>query len=119
MLSPFDLDLGIHETDPIRKCVILVLCMADADGATAVVFGVPQPNGNRTPTRYLLNNAWYDFPPFPVPMPTVAAELEHMAGLSETVPEGVLEHTFDGAKLRWKVQATAPGAEYMLTRITD
>ena len=114
----FDLDLGIREADPIRQCILLALCMAHADGATAVVLGASQPNGGNAPLRYRLNNDWYDFPPFPVPMPAVAAELERMAGISETVPEGALEHTFDGVKLRWKVQATTPGAEYMLTMLT-
>ena len=108
-----DLDFDIAETDPIRKFILLALCMAREDGATALAFG--PPHGISTPLRYEVKGEWHDFPPFPAPMPSVATELERMAGISQVTREGILDRTVAGARMRWRVAATAPGAEYLLT----
>ena len=117
MFPDFELDLG--ETDPVRKFILLALCMAREDGATALAFGPPQPGGSTTPLRYEVEGAWLDFPPFPASMPSVAAELERMAGISQGTHEGLLERTIAGARMRWRVAATTPGAEYLLTPLPE
>src|SRR5689334_6798101 len=104
MIPSFDFDLGIRETDPIRKFLVLVVAMAHEDGATALVLGGPQPNQSSTPIRFRDNGTWADFPPYPEPMSRVASELERMAGFSETASEGVLECTVAAVKMRWRVQ---------------
>ena len=113
MLPDFDIDLG--ETDPIREVILLALCMAQVDGATALAFGPPLPEGGGTPIRYEIEGAWHDFPPYSTPMTVVAAELERMAGISQDTPEGLLDRTIEGTRMRWRVIATTPGAEYLLT----
>jgi len=110
-----DLDFDVGETDPVRKLILLALCIAREDGATAVAFGPPQLDGSSTLLRYEDEGAWHEFPPFPAPMPSVATELERMAGISQVTREGILDRTVAGARMRWRVAATAPGAEYLLT----
>jgi len=114
-----DLDFDLAETDPVRKFILLALCMAREDAATALAFGPPQLDGGTTPLRYEVEGAWLDFPPFPASMLSVAAELERMAGISQGTHEGLLERTVGGARLRWRVAATAPGAEYLLTPLPE
>ena len=111
-------DLGIQETDPLRKFLRLLVCMADVDNATAVVIGTPQPGSSDTVVRVQINNAWEELPPYSRPMTEVAAELERMAAMSENRHEGIFEQTADGVHMCWKVQATKPGAEYVLTPIS-
>ena len=77
--------------------------------------GPPQLDGSSTLLRYEDEGAWHEFPPLPVPMPSVATELERMAGISQVTREGILDRTVAGARMRWRVAATAPGAEYLLT----
>jgi hypothetical protein len=110
-----DLDFDVGETDPVRKIILLALCMAHEDGATAVAFGPPHPDGSSTLLQFEDEGAWHEFPPLPAPMPSVAAELERMAGISQVTGEGILDRTVAGSRMRWRVAAKAPGAEYLLT----
>ncbi len=110
-----DLDFDVGETDPVRKLIVLALCMAHVDGATALAFGPPPLDGSSTPFRYEIEGAWHDFPPLPNTMRSVATELEAMAEISQVAREGILERTVDGARMRWRVAVTAVGAEYLLT----
>ena len=110
-----DLNFIITETDPVKKFILLVLCMAHEDRATALVFASAQPDGSRTAGRCEIKGEWHDFPPYGAPISSVATELERMAGLSKTTREGILEQTVAGARMRWRVEVTAPGAEYLLT----
>ena len=119
MLSSSDIDREIGESDPIRKFIVLVLWMAHEDGATALVLGTPQLDGNVTLIRFKISDVWHDLPPFPKPVPSVATELEPMAGLSQAVTESILERTVAGVTMRWRVRRTVPSAEYLLTPIAD
>ena len=110
-----DLDFDVGETDPVGKLILLSLCMAREDGATALAFGPLQLDGSSTLLRYEVEGTWHDFPPLPAPMPSVATELERMAGISQVTREGILDRTVAGARMRWRVAATVPGAEYLLT----
>ena len=114
-----DLDFDLAETDPVRKFILLALCVAREDGATALAFGPPQLDDSTTPLRFEDEGAWHDFPPFPASMPSVAAELERMAGISPGTPEGLLDRTVAGTRMRWRVTATTPGAEYLLTPLPE
>jgi len=110
-----ELEPVLTEPDPVKKFIFLVLCMAHEDRATALVFTAAAADGSATAGRCEIKGEWIDFPPFGVSLSSVATELERMAGLSPSVRQGILDQTVAGVRMRWRVDMTALGAEYLLT----
>ncbi len=107
MLTSVDPGREIPDKDPVTRFVLLVLWQAHQDGATDLILGVPHPDDTGTPFRYRVDGTWYDMSPFPSHIrPSIVAELERMAGLSDGIRKGVLDCTVGGVRMRWSVQMT-------------
>ena len=107
----------------VGRFILLLLVQAQKDKATQVVIGAASPSpAAQTPVRcrYKDCQVWTDLPPFPSSVRSfVISEPAQMAGFSpgEYWGEGVLDLTFVGTRLVWRVSMTSDDAECVLTRL--
>lgn len=109
------------DTDPIKAFIHQLLMDAQQQHASAVVIGTTPEYGQYTPFSYKVGNSLRGSV-FPSDLRSfVVAELERMAGLTESPfpKDGIFSVRIKNTHFKWRVQMTSRDAACTLTRTED
>lgn len=104
--------------NPIKRCALLILELAQRDQATELV--VRASPGSGAPVRYKVAGTWHDWKsPGRELAPGIISEIGKLAAFTRRPfpKEGLIDMRFSGVRLLWVVRMASADTDCVLTPV--